>query len=255
MPLTCTPAHTTHHPDRFEDETTGLGYDVSQDGSPEDPRSWVNPEHSALWVYNEPMLNHSSGTDKPSGNVAIDLFAKFYQEYDAPTALKITRDELALNHSELKLSIDIATLRGYSQSDWMDAVCATAEGYGTPASVMEVYRMWAYGDVWTVIPDDGDSLSGIYASSAEEALKLYREEYEETDSAPAAPVVEKTSPPSALAVPIAKELVDAACLQMLARAEDGAHETITWLHTHAVDERVTRAFLRLFDDLREAADK
>lgn len=39
------------------------------------------------------------------------------------------------------------------------------------------YSMWADGYVWEVSCSNGDSLAGIYADSAEDAIRLYITEY------------------------------------------------------------------------------
>lgn len=178
-----TPAHTTDYPDRFDDETAGQGYSVRHDTDAEDPRARIEPEHAALWAYREPSLRRSVAADRPEGNVAIDAFARYFESFDETKSLELTRRYLATFHAEKKISVDIATIRGYCQSDWLDVVCATTQGYGLPASHIDEFRRWAFGDVWLVIPDGKPGICGIYADDAEEALKHYRTNFE--DDAPA----------------------------------------------------------------------
>lgn len=176
MPHTLThiPAHTTFHPDRFEDEGAGHGYEVSQDTCAEDPRGWIPDSEVALWAYNEPTSRCSVAAVRPDGNIAIDAFARYYEETGCDEkALGLTRRYLAAFHADSKILIDTATVRGYSQSDWMDVVCASTEGYGSPEGHISEYRQWAFGDVWIVAPDKGEPMGGIYADSADEALKIY----------------------------------------------------------------------------------
>lgn len=173
-----TPAHTTNHPDRFEDEATGRGYEVFQDTDVPDPRSETDPKNAALWAYRVPSLDHSVARAQPVGNVAIDVFARYLDEHDEAKSLELTRRYLAAFHAEKKISVDIATIRGYCQSDWLDVVCATTPGYGDPAAHIDTFRQWAFGDVWIVIPDGKPSICGIYADTAEEALEHYRANFE-----------------------------------------------------------------------------
>ncbi len=190
MSMTHTPAHSTHHPDRFEDETTGLGYDVYQDTDAEDPRSWIgDDEKVAVYVFNGPRGDKDA---EVPGNVAAQAFARFYELWDEAKSLAVTRRWLAIFREE-KYDLAVSTIRGYSQGDWAEVFAASViddtpenaagtPGYGTAQGHIDQYASWRWGDVWTVSPDEGDSLSGIYAASAEEALEQYLE-----DSPPAVP--------------------------------------------------------------------
>lgn len=180
--LTHTPAHTSIHPDRFEDETTGWGYSVLQDVDAEDLRTWVDDQHAALWVYREPHLSHSVAAERPD-NWIVDAFAEFYQlTGDDELALKTTKRWLWIFHPEDTSDVETRTIRGYSQSDWLDVVAVVESGYGTAAAHIDQFRMWAFGDVWTVVPDRGAGVSGIYASDAEAALAHFREHFEDEHS-------------------------------------------------------------------------
>lgn len=245
MSLTHTPAYTSSHPDRFEDENTGWGYSVLQDIDAEDPRSWIEPEHAALWAYNQPRLAHSVAADKPSGNVAINVFARYVDEHDEQTALELTRRYLAAFHPEEKIRIAIETITGYSQGDWLGMVAAVAEGYGTPESHIDTFRQWAFGDVWIVIPDGKPGLSGIYAEDAEEAVKYYRENYE--DDEPVEKTIAASGPTwdNALPQAIAECLAD--------REEPEVDLTVAWLKEHENDDVVWTALNRLFDQFQQLA--
>lgn len=181
MTLTHTPASTTSHPERFENEETGWGYSVLQDIDAEDPRTWIGSEHAALWAHHQPRLSHSVAADKPEGNVAIDAFDRFYDEHDAEGSLELTRRYLAVFHPEKKIQIETGQVTGYNQGDWLDMVAAVTEGYGTPASHLDQFGQWAFGDVWVVIPDGKAGISDIYADDAEEALAYFRENFEDDE--------------------------------------------------------------------------
>lgn len=192
-----TPAHTTTYPDRFDDEAAGQSYSVLQDTDAQDPRTEIENEHVALWAYREPSLRNSTAADKPQDNVAIDAFAHYYEHFDETKSLELTRRYLAAFHAEKKISVDIATIRGYCQSDWLDVVCATTPGYGDPAAHIDTFRQWAFGDVWVVIPDGKPGICGIYADTAEEALAHYRENFEDAPIwETLAPAVEQTPVPT-----------------------------------------------------------
>lgn len=179
MTLTHTPAHTMNHPDRFEHELTGRGYEVSHDDCAEDPRTWNETKDVALWAYREPSPSGSSvaGT-RPEGNVAIDAFAHYYDTYDAQESLALTRRYLAAFHADAKITVETHTVHGYCQSEWLDLVVAVAEGHGTPAGHADTYRQWAFGDVWFVNPDRGQAVGGIYADSAEDAVAQFRAQHD-----------------------------------------------------------------------------
>ncbi len=179
MTLTHIPAHRTSYPDRFENETTGLGYSVLQDTDAEDPRSNIPDEHAALWAFHESRLSNSVASQKPEDNLAIDAFARYYEQFSAEVSLELTRRYLRVFHQDKKLSLAVETIHGYSQSDWLEVVAAVEDGYGTPEDHISEFRMWAYGDVWLVIPDGKAGVSGIYADDAESALTFYREHFED----------------------------------------------------------------------------
>lgn len=180
-----TPAHVTSYPDRFEDDVTGQAYSVAQDTDAEDPRDRTEDEHAALWAYREPALSHSSAAQRPK-NWIIDVFAAFYAHVGADKALRLTERWLRVFHPDQRYDLAVRTIRGYTQSDWLDVIAVVTEGYGTAESHIDEFRMWAFGDVWTVIPDTGAGISDIYADSPEEALAYFRENFEDEHDAPSA---------------------------------------------------------------------
>lgn len=181
MPLKHIPAHDVHHADRFEDEATGHGYTVRRYDDAENPMSNYRPREAALWAYREPSLGRSTLGSLDEGNLAVDAFARFYKnaDFSDDKALAATRRWLKVFHPEEKISIATATIRGYSQADWLDVVAATSDGFGAPESIINEVRAWAFGDVWSVYPDTKPGIHSIYADSAEEALKYFRENFED----------------------------------------------------------------------------
>lgn len=177
MTLTHIPAHTSHHPDRFINVKTCLGYSVFQDAGAEDPRKRIDDEHAAIYTYRGPR----GDTDAIPDNIAVQAFARYWQNIsDHDKALDLTRRYLALFHPEKKIAVTISTIRGYSQGDWREVFAAVSNGYGTPESHIDEFSMWAFGDVWIVIPDGKAGISGIYAEDAEAALDYFRENFEDT---------------------------------------------------------------------------
>ncbi|MEU0942460.1 hypothetical protein ABZ379_06635 [Streptomyces canus] len=88
-------------------------------------------------------------------------------------------------HAEKKYAVAIQTTCGCSQDDWLDICAAVLDDHGTPESHIDQVRMWAFGDVWTVIPDRGAGVSGICADNAGAALAHFRENFEkDEDSVP-----------------------------------------------------------------------
>lgn len=171
MTLVHSPAHSVSIPDRFEDDETGIGFDVFQDTGADDPRTWTPDEHAAIYVYNGPRGDKDAEVPE---NIVVQAFARFHEVLPSDDhAFAATVRWLNIYHPEHKVDIAMQTIRGYSQSDWQDVFVAVEEGYGTAQSHINEYRMWAYGDVWVVVPDEGDALSGIYADDAENAVKTY----------------------------------------------------------------------------------
>lgn len=180
MTLIHSPARTTFHPDRFTDDETGIEYSVFADVDAEDPRTNMPSEHAALWVFREPPTSRSVASKKPEGNLAIDAFAHYWARFDADKALRLTLRFLALYHPNSELRVSVSNIRGDSQGDWLNVVCAVTPGYGTPWGLMNEFRMWAFGDVWTVIPDGGSGISGIYAESQEAAVEHFIASYSDS---------------------------------------------------------------------------
>ncbi|HEU5223129.1 MAG TPA: hypothetical protein VFU07_05535 [Candidatus Lumbricidophila sp.] len=177
MTLLHIPAHTVHFPDMFEDEATGITFSVEQDSCPEDPRDEVEAEHACVFVFNAPRGN--CDREAPD-NIAAQAFQRYFAEFDDAKSFELTKRYLAAFWPDEHFDLAMKTIRGYSQGDWMDVFAAIEPGYGTAESHIDQYRMWAFGDVWTVVPDgdtDLDALSGIYADDPEDAVKHYINEY------------------------------------------------------------------------------
>lgn len=182
MSLKHTPAHNTHHPDTFIDESCGWEYSVRQDIDAEDPRTWQSLRVASVHPFNTPRNDSSTAAAADlRENPATYAFARFYeQSSDAERSLADTRRYLATFHPELTYDLAVTTIRGYSQGDWQDVFAAVLDGYGTAADHTEQYRQWLYGDVWIVTSHQrGYSISGIYADDAEEAVKHFRNSYED----------------------------------------------------------------------------
>lgn len=180
MTFTHTPSRSVFIPDHVRDDESGKTYTAIQDIDAADPRGQLQAEQVALWAYREPSRHTSVAAEKPEGNLAIEAFARFYENLDPRAALETTQRYLAVFRPEARISVEIKTIRGDSQSDWLDVVAAVAEGYGTAESFIDEFRMWAFGEVWTVIPDGGAGISSIYADGPEEAVEFFQKNFEDT---------------------------------------------------------------------------
>ncbi|ARV64176.1 hypothetical protein H2C43_04770 [Corynebacterium glutamicum] len=190
------PAHTTMHSDRFEHPDNGYGYTIRQDTDAENPMTHHDTKDAALWVHNRPRRGDTVA-DKPEGNEILDIFAKFicgqhdnddnpfevWSDGDSDASLIRTKAYVAEHHPELIFDISAKTITGYSQGDWLDVVCvttaATCDELIPADSLIDIYRQWAFGDVWTVIPDSQPGLAGIYADDPADALAYYQENFED----------------------------------------------------------------------------
>lgn len=193
MSLTHVAARTTYHPERFENDETGLGYSVRADTDAPDPRADLDVEHAALWAYRQPTFGSSSIADKPEGNPVIDAFSRLFLDvgYRQERTIELTR-RWANIFFPGKYQIEIQTIRGYSQGDWLDIVAVVEQGHGKPSDHIKELRMWVYGDVWVVSPDTKPGICNIYADSAEEALTYFRENFEDAEPAKEEAVLEAT---------------------------------------------------------------
>lgn len=182
MALKHTPAWTVSYPDSFEDTETGVLYYVSQDEAPENPLSLLAASDAALWAFREPSLSSSVLADKPEGNPAVDAFAAYLLNHEPDRAKKMAERYLSVFHPEDGWRIATATVRGSSQSDWLEVFAATRIGIYLD-SLIETARQWAFGEVWYVEAEYPDgtvkSMGGIYADSPESALSYWRKTYEE----------------------------------------------------------------------------
>lgn len=143
-------------------------------------------------------------------NVTTDdnSIARIFNEFEErglseDKALYATRRYAKLAYGVNPDQIDIVTITGYCQSDWLRLFIYVPNGYGSPDSWARELQMWAYGDVYRVtaekfVPCDspetchGDeeshweysdedkfwsTVSGIYADDSTEASKVYAEAY------------------------------------------------------------------------------
>jgi len=234
--FTHTPAHSHCVPDTFEIDGVEVIYEVRQDLDAEDPRTWIEDAHAAVYTYSGP---HGHRDEIPDNPVA-EAFAHFYKIFDDQKALAATKRWLALFHPEIEKAVDleIATVRGYSQSDWRDVFAVVSEGYGTAADHIDEFRMWAFGDVWTVEAIPGDSLSGIYADDAEEAFEQFL-----ADNPPPLDALVFDEPESIVAA-LFKALVDR-----------GSEQAARSLHAHRDQAFETLSLGKLLDVIEEISAK
>lgn len=205
MILTHTDAHEIFVPDRFKDEETGMGYDVRHDDDEPDPRdAWMVPADatgltSAVHIFGSDHYNQSVDRSVPA-HPAIRAFMYFWGRHDGDqdaigTALHLTRRYLRIWHPGLRTKI-VAGHFDVDQSTWYDIVAASdPDTWGEPQGLIDQFLAWARGDVWGVIPDEGESLWGIYADSPENALRIFRDQ-EESDAAPTAVEEPVPAPPA-----------------------------------------------------------
>lgn len=169
MALIHLPAQSISTVDAFVDERVTEIYAVRPDTDSPDPRTFISDTHAAVYVYNSPR----HARDAVPENHIAETFAHFYERFDDDeTALRATRRWLAIVYPEINEIVDlqIATIRGYCQSDWLDVFAVVSHGYGTADSHIQEYRMWAFGYVWIVSGTEGVVVPGIYADSPEQAL-------------------------------------------------------------------------------------
>lgn len=172
MALIHLPAQSINTTDMFIDERVTELYAVRPDVDSEDPRTFIEDAHAAVYVYNGPRGRRD---EVPENNIA-ETFAHYYERFgDDQTALRATRRWLKMLYPEIDeiVDLEIATVRGYSQGDWLDVFAVVSHGYGTPADHIEQYRQWAFGDVWVVSATEGVVVGGIYADSPADALNVF----------------------------------------------------------------------------------
>lgn len=176
------------------DAHPNVRFEVSQDLDAEDPRTWNDAVQ--ILTFRSPHYGaNNDDVEREADTRTMEAFGRVYDATgDDEYALKVAQRYARV--FEPDVTVETFTLRGYSQSDWQDVVivtpsdgsCGTAEGHA------ETFRQWLYGDVYAVTElhphtwrddagndlttwEDGDSLSGIYADSAEEAAEYYAAEY------------------------------------------------------------------------------
>lgn len=180
--LVHTPAHTISVPDYYYEEGTHLTYSAEQDLDAQDPRKDYAPEHAALWAYSEPPFHRSVASEPCDDNPGLKAFRQVYTEFgDAELALRVMRKYLRVYYPDRIFDTAISTIRGYGQSDWLDVVAVVDRNYGNAENFIELFRMWAFGDVWTVDGSEGP-ISGIYADGPDEAVEYYRDFIEKREN-------------------------------------------------------------------------
>ena len=234
--FTHSPASTISTPDTFTDERIDVVYEVSQDLDAEDPRTWIDDAHAAVYTYHGPRGHR----DEVPDNRVAEAFAHFYDRFDDETALRATKRWLAVFHPDVAAIVDvqIATIRGYSQGDWLDVFAVVSDGYGTADSHIDQFRQWAFGDVWVVNAIPGESLAGIYADDAEEALQQFLE-----DNPPPLDTL-VFDEPEGIVTALFKALVDR-----------GSEQAARSLHAHQDDAFETLSLGKLLDVIEEISAK
>lgn len=173
MNLTHQPVHTLTVPDTFTDESTGRTYQVFPDDFADNPMAGYAPEDAAIWAYRQPPRGASLLGVQPRSNPGIHAFAFYLERYDPERALEMTRRYLATFYPSKGYQVVTKNIKGYSQSDWLDVVAVVADEAGDAGDLIETLRMWAFGDVWVVSPDEGSAMGGIYAFGPQEALEQF----------------------------------------------------------------------------------
>lgn len=169
----------TYHPDVYTDEHE-RSFAVYPDTDSEDPRTWFTVNELAIIVINGDRNTHIDTLTDYKDNPAIACFIELLDELDTDDPYDVSIDvwRAALHEQNLNYDVALTTCQGYSQSDWFTALVAVKDEYGTAENYVDTYRMWAFGDVWTVVPVDPEPgsegpLSGIYADDPESAVIEY----------------------------------------------------------------------------------
>lgn len=110
--------------------------------------------------------------------LAVELWDEYYDVGDEVSDIvdfvNKLNDAFGFDQNE---KLQYAMIRGYSQGDWGEFIVAGPSSTDL-SSYVEEYEMWANGDVYIVQDvETGDVLGGIYASTMEEAVKVYAEDF------------------------------------------------------------------------------
>lgn len=175
------------------DSHPGIRFEVSHDIDAEDPREWNDAVQ--ILTYRAPWSSQTDDIGNVADSRTVEAFGRVYDMTgDDGEALRFAQRYARVFEPDVTISTH--TIRGYSQGEWQDIVvtvpsdgsCGAAEG------IARTFEQWVFGDVYTVTEqhphtwrdddgnelttwDDGDSLGGIYADSAEEAAEYYAAEY------------------------------------------------------------------------------
>lgn len=172
MNLSHNPASYISTPDTYFDTDTGITYTVIQDDWVEDPRDLLleNYNHE-IFIYASDMHSFDHVLQVRNYSDAINDFWDLVSEEGIEP--NVAADNVSSEDAEHDLHT--MTLRGYSQSDWCDVVIVCPTGDTTWSDSLRQYKQYLYGDVYAVDCDlpGTESLAGIYADDAEEAIGFY----------------------------------------------------------------------------------
>lgn len=178
----------------IKSEDPNVRYIVQNDDTAPNPLDYYEPL-SNLGVYNFGIIasGYSSSSEIVRTGTLADRIAENLE--DGSVAARSWEDVAAATNRALSIlgrseRISIHSHRGYSQSDWAK-IWVEAEPDAPVESLVSEWSMWARGDVYGVTRqirtecdscdcddwEDGESLWGIYADDAEEAVKYFSETY------------------------------------------------------------------------------
>lgn len=162
-----TPAKISVTPDKFTTDD-GREFHVTYDSDSEDPRTW--DEDTAVIV-----LRSGTALDATPqwGGSEVEEAARAIWEYCKDSEVVST----AINSVPGWIA-HTTIIHGYAQSEWAEVIALaeeadSLENLSALRNRINVFRQWAYGDVYVVSEVGGESIGGIYAEDMEEAVNAF----------------------------------------------------------------------------------
>lgn len=145
--------------------STGRAYTVSRVRNAPDPRTLIDPDTCASYIFDAVGYVPSHDLEVPD-NIGLQMFSMFLEFESAPEALRRTQRTLNEDYPDRGLIIDTMTIHDERAARRMEMVCCAKDTLGHPRDLMRDLVSWMDRSVWRVTPEDAPQTAHTYIASS-----------------------------------------------------------------------------------------